>query len=126
MPPHLAAAQQAVAAGGHAQVMSAKPVRLGAVGRVRHTGLLNGAIPGSSAAAAAVSFYNGNAGAPQLLLAQEPWSRLVLNGCCVAGLVHSGLQIPSLSSPAEWGWRLGWLVFQSAYLLPVVTCAGLC
>ncbi len=56
--PHLAAAQQA-ASRGHALP---KAARLGAVGRVRHMGLLNGVIPGSSAAAAAVSLYNGNAG----------------------------------------------------------------
>ncbi len=57
--PHLAAALQA--SGGGAQ---AKVQRLGAVGRVRHTGILNGVIPGSSAAAAAVNLYNGSSGAP--------------------------------------------------------------
>ena len=57
-PPHLAAAQQAASS---AQAPP-KAARLGAVGRVRHMGLLNGVIPGSSAAAAAVSLYNGNAG----------------------------------------------------------------
>ncbi|EIE22763.1 hypothetical protein COCSUDRAFT_63899 [Coccomyxa subellipsoidea C-169] len=55
--PHLAAALQA--ASGTAQ---AKPQRLGAVGRVRHTGILNGVIPGSSAAAAAVNLYSGSSG----------------------------------------------------------------
>lgn len=61
-PPHLVAAQHAASSGsGHAPP---KAARLGAVGRVRHTGLLNGVIPGSSAAAAAVSLYNGNAGMP--------------------------------------------------------------
>lgn len=51
-------ALQAGAAGGSLP----KPVRLGAVGRVRHTGILNGVIPGSSAAAAAVNLYSGSAG----------------------------------------------------------------
>ncbi|CAL8470762.1 g10304 [Coccomyxa elongata] len=55
--PHLAAALQA--SGGGAQ---GKVQRLGAVGRVRHTGILNGVIPGSSAAAAAVNLYNGSSG----------------------------------------------------------------
>lgn len=64
--PHLAAALQA--SGGGAQ---AKVQRLGAVGRVRHTGILNGVIPGSSAAAAAVNLYNGSSGAPPLAQAGE-------------------------------------------------------
>ncbi len=73
VPPHLAAAQQALAAGGCAKSGAVtKPVRLGAVGRVRAPGLLNGAIPGSSAAAAAVSFYHGNAGAAWLLHDASP------------------------------------------------------
>ena len=58
-PPYLAAAQRAVSSGQ----APPKAARLGAVGRVRHLGLLNGVIPGSSAAAAAVNLYNGNAGA---------------------------------------------------------------
>ena len=58
-PPHLAAAQRAASSGQ----APPKAARLGAVGRVRHLGLLNGVIPGSSAAAAAVNLYNGNAGA---------------------------------------------------------------
>jgi hypothetical protein len=65
-PPHLAAAAVHASAGG-----VPKPVRLGAVGRVRHTGLLNGVIPGSSAAAAAVNLYSGGAGA---LAQPQIWS----------------------------------------------------
>ena len=70
-PPNLAAGQQAASSGQ----APPKAARLGAVGRVRHMGLLNGVIPGSSAAAAAVSLYNGNAGS---LLVQLPYAYALL------------------------------------------------
>lgn len=39
-----------------------RPVRLNAVGRARDTNIMNGALPGSAAASAAVHLYNGSQG----------------------------------------------------------------
>ena len=39
-----------------------RPVKLNAIGRARAATVLNGAIPGSAAASAAVNMYNGNQG----------------------------------------------------------------
>lgn len=57
MPPHLAAA-----AIPQIERRDFKAVKLAAVGRARGGTALNGAIPGSAAASAAVKLYTGNAG----------------------------------------------------------------
>ena len=59
MPPHLAAA-----ALPPAERREFRPVKLAAAGRARGgAGVLNGSLPGSAAASAAVNLYNGSAGA---------------------------------------------------------------
>jgi len=56
-PPHLAAAAMS-----SAERKDFRPVKLVAAGRARGASMLNGSIPGSAAASAAVSLYNGSAG----------------------------------------------------------------
>jgi len=57
-PPHLVAAAMPAAAR-----REFRPVKLVAAGRARGAaGMLNGSIPGSAAASAAVNLYNGSAG----------------------------------------------------------------
>jgi hypothetical protein len=56
-PPHLAAAAMSAA-----ERKAFRPVKVVAAGRARGASLLNGSIPGSAAASAAVSLYNGTAG----------------------------------------------------------------
>lgn len=59
-PPHLVAACIKAS-----EVKDFRPVRLNAIGRARGTNILNGAIPGSAAASAAVNLYSGSQGEKQ-------------------------------------------------------------
>lgn len=58
-PPHLAAASIPFS-----ERSLSKPQRLQPAGRARPSGILNGSIPGSAAASAAVNLYNGTSGRP--------------------------------------------------------------
>ena len=65
-PAHLAAAnlarRQSRSASCNGLLTGQEAVKLSAVGRARAPGLLNGALPGSAAAAAVVNLYSGHTG----------------------------------------------------------------